>query len=609
MSTFPPSVGFGFLGAFAADRMPSPLVSNELQLIYVYDSGNGAYMYSDGTQWKPLGGDELAKPRYRVGILGASTTERMNVLYACANSTYSRRKVNGVGIATVRTNTPIETVLNVGRKFRLTCDRYPQIEGTFTLLSATVESGGHRLTWVDDRDDLGPSAIPGSANIHYIDPQLYTCSSGVMSHLSMCSGGRVDPVIVAVGGTNIVDDWSAPSSISYNRIDQLLSQGPFGAVVIGAGVFGDALLAGHGADEIYDALKTMCRRLRGAAPRVFVETPTSSRNVIPSSNAPFDSGTMGGIYTAGAIVQRRIWRDLVAECPNVTIIPVNETLTTTVVGTYSGSDVDVTNGWGPADNFNSDGTHYAYGNARAMGATWARILNTEFLPWRPDAGSAPDNVWSAPYVDPDGNFNPNAHSAWYGTVPTISSGATVTGVMPQGCAVSVANGTVNMSGTSAVVFNPEGGSDWILTFVDTGAGSGAGQIITLKDGGYTGQKLLTKLQANPGKALEIWVNPMLSDFIDNTMKAWGCTLMLDYGSGLLPHCGTDDLGLYKQGAIGRAMNAGFDGPFRMPTTTVPLDSASLVDAQLQFTLYAVPSVSVGTNVTFGLRVGSRVDIY
>lgn len=610
MSTFPPSVGFGFLGAFAADRLPTPQTSNELQVIYVYDSGDGAYMYSNGSEWRPLGGDELAHPRNSLGILGASTTERMNILYACANSTYSRRKVNGVGTATIRTNTPIETVLNSGRKFRLTCDKFPQIEGTFTLLSATSESGGHRLTWIDDRDDLGPSAIPGGANIHYVDPQFYSCSSGVMSHFSMCSGARVAPTIVACGGTNIIDQWSFPSSIQYNRIDQLLSQGPFGAIVIGAGVLGDALLAGYGADAIYDSLKTMCRRLRGAAPRIFVETPTASRNIVPSSGAPWDSGTMGGIYTAGAIVQRRIWRDLVAECPNVTVIPVNETLATNYVGTYSGADTDVTNGWPPADNMNSDGTHYAYGNSRQMGATWAQYVGPEFLPWRSGANAAPDNVWNAPYADPDGNYNPNAHSNWYPAVPTVAVGVSgVSGVMPQGCSVVLANVNVNMSGTSAVVANGVGGYDWIMTFADVGAGSNSGEIITLRDGGFTAQKLLTQLQNNPGKTLEIRARPMVADFIDNTVKAWGCTLMLDYGSGLLPYCGADDLGLFKQGAIGRAMNSGFDGPLFFPATTVPLDSASLVDAQLQFTLYCTPNVSVGTNMTFGLRAGARVDIY
>jgi hypothetical protein len=604
-----PQTGEGFIGAFQSALLPSA-ANYPLKTAYVYDSGSGLYMYSDGVRWKPFGNSERATIGYRVGVCGASTAERFNVLAGCDQTTYSRTKVNGVGTATIRTNAALPNLTQIGRKFRITSDKDPRIEGFFTIQSVVPEAGATRLTWIDDRDDLGPSSLPASDAINYVDPYFYTVSSGILAHASILLGGRLDPVVVACGSTNIIDDWSLNSQLPYNRIDQLLAQGPFAAIVVGAGIFGNAFLAGYGGDTVYASLVKLVNRLRGAAPHIFVEEPTSTRNVLANGAAAANQVPhQGMIYTAGARFLRKLWRDLAADCPFATIIPVNSVLTTPTVGTYSGAQADVDNAWPPVDSMNSDGTHSAYGASRLWGAAWADVFNRVLLPWLPEVGVYPDTVWNATYADTDGNPNMNIHSNWFDTVPTVAAGAPVTGVCPQGCTVTVANVNGSMSAVSSVVQNPEGGYDWMIQFADTGSGTNQGEIITLFDRGYTNQKLVTKLQAAAGKTLDIFVPIWCADMVENTIYAVECTLQLDYGSGLQQHCGWSDSGTFKMAGIGRAIDAGFNGVLRMPKQLVPADIANIVDAAIVMTVTVAPNQGVGLNLNFGIGAGVRVDIY
>lgn len=611
MAQYPSTKGMGYAGSFRSDQIPRA-ADNEQQLIYVYDNGDGKYLYSDGTSWQTFGSSEQVAPDWKVGVIGASTDERENVLYGVVNSSWSRRRINGVGTATFLTSTTLDTVTNLGRPFRLTADKFPQIEGTFQVQTIVPSSGGHLITYIDDRDDLAASAIPSSTQIYYVDPAFYTVSSGSLAHTSMCMGGRISPVIVATGGTNIVDDWADPTTIQYNRVDQLLSQGPFGAIIIGSGIIGNAVLAGYGEDIVYAALDKLCKRLRGAGRRIYVETMTADRNVAANSSSTIRSTQQGQVFTAANRLNRRIWRDLPKSNPHVKVMAVNEAVTTSYLAT-GGAQADIDNAWPLVSIMNSDGTHKAYGASRLIGIARARAMMDDFLAWAPEEAIAPDNVWNATFADTSGNPNFNAHSAWWdktGTaMPTISSGASVTGLAPQGCTIAVASVSGSMSGTSSVVLNQEGGYDWLTLFSDTGAGSAQGETVTWTDAGFTGQKLLGQLKANPGKTLDIVVPVCLSDFPEDSVVSWGCALFLDYGAGLLPHCGVQNIGLFRQAAIGRAMDAGFDGPLRFPVTTVPLDAASLQDAQLQFTLTATPNTSVGTALQFVWRRGTRVDIY
>lgn len=611
MSRFQPQQGFGYRGAFQMAQLPDP-TQNETNIVYAFDNGEGAYLYSDGYQWRAFTGGIAPTPSFKIGIIGASTAERMNVLYGCDPTTYQRQvdPNSGLAIATITTNTTLDSPLNVGRQFRITCDIYPQIEGWFTIQSVSASGSGIKITYVDNREPIGRNQVPANAQVHYVDPAFYTVSSGVLTHLSMAVGGGIQPVVAATGSTNSIQQWMFPATVYYNRIDNLLSQGPFGLIVVGSGMLGDALLAGYGPEEIYASLVYICNRVVSSGTRVAVETINASRNFRPNSNNPTNGGTEGSIYQSGARLTRMIWRDLPNDIPNVIIIPVNETMVTNVVGTYSGAETDVQNGWPPIDLGNSDGTHYAYGMSRLIGAgAWAPVLMREVLPWDSGCYSMPDCLWNATINDGDGNPNQNAMSAWFDVVPTVTATSPVTGLMPQGCRIDVSHPSASAVGTSAVTSNSEKGQDWIVTYADSGSGSSAGPTITLAITGFTNQKFLTTLQANPGKTLDIRLPIFVADIIENVWLAFEAALYVDYGTGMQPFCGSCDIGLYRQAGIGRAMDAGFDGIFHFPVTQVPFDSANIVGAELRLSLFGVPSTSQGLNTSLGVRAGGRFDIY
>lgn len=600
--------GWGYCGSFRSDQVPAAKAYAQ-QFAYVYDNGNGVYQYSDGVKWNQFGVNEFRLSTYRIGCIGASQTARNNPLYPCTNSTFSRTHVNGVGQGSVRVTSALDMVPSVGRRFRIYCDKYPQIEGSFNILTATAESGGTRLTYTDDREDVGPSAIPGAATIYFADPHFFTTMGGILTYASIASAGRARPVLFAVPNTNIVDDWNLSPGLQYNRVDEILALGPFGAIHVGGDLLLNALLAGYSSETIYASLVKLCNRLRGAAGRVFVEDFSNSRNVTYNSGSTLNGIVQGAIYTAGARLLRRMWRDLVTDCPNVQLVPVNMALTSGSLGSYSGAQNDLDNNWPLADNMDANGNDFAYGAARQVGNLIGEIWSDAFLGWQPEVSRFPDSVWNGTVSDTSSQPNNNIHSNWFDTVPTVAVSSTITGVAPQGCTLVLANPGLGAAGTSSVVTNPEGGFDWLVTYSETAGVAGPTSIV-LQDAGYTGQEMWRKLVVSAGKTLDIYVPIFLTGIIDNTWRSIELALLVDYGSGLVPLCGgLVEMGTFTQLAGTKNLDTGFNGVAHFPEITIPADITQTTNAVIQLRLKAVGAIAKGANTQFGINAGIRVDVY
>lgn len=537
---------------------------------------------SDGSQLQPVGDKAgQASSGLRLGIIGASIEARGNPSWNVDPPTgYSR--VGGV-VTLVANRSIADHSWLPGHKIRVAADKRTDIEGTFEVLTSSVQAGvSTTITFLDPRPDVALGTVAANVNMSLHDLQCWTVTSGFQAFLNMALGGRLDIFTVATGSTNVVDAWGS------ERVDQLADQGPFDAVLIGAGPMGNAVKAGgYGADAAYQALVNLCELVKARInPRVvFVETLPLSRDVGPTS----------GVVTSAYRATRRVWRDLPRQLAYVRVVPGGEAMVQNYGAYNSAPSTDVANGYPEQSAYQDDGVHAAYPWARVRGFALGDAINREMARWvSPEMGCLVDTRQVNNAVDVDGKYNPNWALGLWGNVDATKatlSGTGISGVGPAGASASFDAGRGSSTLVGALQTNPQGGADWVVTI--TGAGSASGYTVSLN---YAPAWLLAALQSAQVQGQQVDLFLPLSLQLNALKLLWVDVSLVATVGGFeyVVASAQANLGQYGMAASSRAMDNGYSGVFRFPRFKV--SPATYTAAALRVRLKEVNG-SVASGVT------------
>lgn len=524
----------------------------------------------------------------RMAIIGASIEARGHPLWSFTAANFQR--VNGLVTMGFAVQIAEQHFLP-GHRIRIACGGRPDIEGTFTVVSCVVTGFGTQVTYNDARADIAANTLGEGGELQ--DLQSNSLAASWQAHLNIALGGKLDIVTVATGGTNIVSHWGA------DRVAQVAAQGPFDAVLIGAGVLGNALKAGQGPAAILTALRTLIELVHTELnPRlVFVEGVPLSRDIAIASAA----------YTAGENLNRAIYRDLQREYPYVRPVIGGEAMGQNYSAYNAAPSADVQANYPEAGALAPDGIHASYGWSRIRGYVVAESMLPFVALWPvPEMGAFPCTRQVATAADPDGKKHSNLALGFWGNVDSTKvalAGTGVSGVGPAGASVSFTANRNTSTVVGSLQTNPAGGTDWLLAITGSGGATG-----------YTFQAdmapawLLSALNdaTVQGKPVDLFV-PMDFQFGATKIMWMSLELLATAGGQQYPlAAGFANRGSNQMAAQGRTMDAGFSGVVRFPRFVVP--AQAFTAAVLRATVKEVNGsiVSGLTQLRFG--PGQRFDV-
>lgn len=524
---------------------------------------------------------------FTVLFFGASLEMRTTEQYSYNAGSYSRN--NGVASVT-GLGSFFNTSLYPGQKIRNANLLTPTVEGDFIVLT----NDGTTVTWTDKRPNVAAAASTDGL-VHNL--QAYSSAGSWATGLSIACEGKIRPLVVATGGANIVQDWG-PARVQ-ELVDQMISAGnQFGAVVLGSGLIGNALLAFNQSEAvILPYLLSLLDQIRGISRLVYIETPPGNRNVTISSQT----------FTAANRLYRKIFRDLIASRPWLRTMPFSELLTQQW---GSVTNADIVGGWPESLVMQPDGTHTRFDGSMLHGRMYGTFLYND-LPWfTVDSGVYGNNRHANSNADQSGNFNNNGGPCWYGAFTKVTASAPATGTMPQNCSISVTNAAIGMSAVSSCPLDAEGGSDWVLTVTDASAGgiaggSGIAMIVTGSPADATASftrasaptQLKDFLTAADvvGKQLDVYVpcSLRLDPMKEGSVQYVELKLLVTIGGVQYILCSAfSNGGVNKQdNTVG--MSQGFSGICRFPRVTVP---AGITAAEIDFVIKTQATTNTGTTV-------------
>jgi len=489
----------------------------------------------------------------RVAFIGASTEIRAHPSWQVSAASYSR--TNGIATA-VLTYTLKDQFFLPGHKVRFCCDVRPDVEGAFELLTSTTVAGtSTTVSWPDPRPDVAAGEIVNNGFVH--DLHGWTITGGYPAFANLGVGGGLDMVVIATGSTNVIRDWDDA------RMQQIVDQGPFDAIVIGTGILGNAIKGyAAGGNATYQGVVQLVNRLRRVcAPRViFVETLPLSRDVTPAQST----------FTAASRLNALLWNQLQRDCPDVAIIPCGEALVQNYCAYNAAPSADVSNGWPEANALVGDGVHFAFAGSRMRGLVIAdTLLRTMGRVVSPEMGMLPGTRQVATAPDPEGNYHPNQALGFWGNVDSTKAtltGTGISGVGPAGASFTFEAGRGASTAVGALRTNPSGGTDWVVTIA--GAGSASGYTAALE---LAPAWLLTALNsaANQGRSVDL-ILPVTLQIAP--LKILWVSIELAATVGGVEYtlaAAQAQQGQSTMAAEGRAMDAGYSGLMRFPRFKIP----------------------------------------
>lgn len=504
---------------------------------------------------------------FNVLVTGASIDARNY----CSYSGQSYSRTSGVVTVTFGGNPP---PLLPGNMIRVASNKHPEIEGQFAI--STYNTSTQTATWADNRSNITAGTIAGSA-IDLHDMQAYAFSQAWVQHMIMGLGGRVQPYIIATGGTN-VQDW-----FDNTRLANIAANGPYGAIIISGGGIGNAILGqGRSGTQVFDDIVAMIQMLVQVTgcDRVYLFTPPPNRNITPNDSTN-QAGDPVGRFTTGTILYRKMYRDIVARLPFVKVVSVGEAL----IGPYgTTTTTDMQNGWPDANYMNTDGTHYSYPALRLVGMTASHEIGRDMQAFAPETHQYADNRSVNTVADPTGNYNPNLAVGLWGTVATSTTATTaVTGTYPTSLNPTLTWLNRGSAKVQNMVVQPnlEGGSDWVITVQDiTGGNPGPKLTVDLQPTWLLNAMNDTTVQ---NKYIDIFFPMYITSPNEFSLVSITVGLYATIG-GIEYHIASalSNDGFYSMISQGRAMNCGFGGVLRFPRFKMPAQGV-VASASLRLT--------------------------
>lgn len=424
-------------------------------------------------------------------VFGASTVMRTITQRGWLGGDYSRT-ASGLVTVKVKSGGGLAMRLLPGSWVQITNTQFPQVEYLGPILSAAVD--GSQDTTITYQDIAG-SPMPGcptGGDCH--DMKSGSIQSNWKVGFDLATDGAVDLEVIGCGGTNMLD-W--PASRMKRVADRAQAIGGFDFIFV---CLAANLINAAGLGEV-SALQEIFRlldQLHPLARRVILEPPDGGRGAVQTTP----------VYTSAMRLLRKVYTEAVRRYPNVMVAQTTEVLGSNWSPYNVTTPLDVKRCWAPAlwmNSGNSPMVHYNWPAAIKVGATRAATILPMLQNWGAENGSAGDNQWANPNVDPNGNYNVNAWSGFFGQVTAKGSADTpATGKQPTGTTFAVATPGGSMAAVMSLPANPEGGTDWLTVITDS-AGATNGTTFTWALQGAGTNTLLAALNAtkNQGKRLRL----------------------------------------------------------------------------------------------------------
>lgn len=498
-------------------------------------------------------GKAVTSAGLRFALIGASTAARAHPLWNVVINSYQR--VAGVVTVTFQYATADQRFLP-GQRVRFGCAVRPETEGLFAVTSCTVDPGvSTTITYADPRADIPAGTLGSAATV--LDASSWTVACGWPMHLNLCREGRLDLVVVATGGTNIVEDFKE------ERVGQVVALGPFDGVFIDHGLLGNALNAfGAGPDACFENLCELIELLRDEVePRVIlVEALPASRAVLPTDPA----------YTGGLVLNRRLWTELPRLYPFVRVVPCAETMTQSWSPVNSAPSEDVANGWPEANMQAADGIHPAYAWSWVRGAAIAEAVADFEAAWPlPAMSILPDTRLINTPADADGTKNGNLARGLWGNVAagqvTLSNPG-CSGIGPAGAAMGFPTGRGASVAASTILPRFGGGAEWRIDIDGFGSPGGYLFLAELSD-----PWLLAALNdaSVQGRWIDWWL-PLSLTVPDIKILHVAVELVATVGGQEYRLAAPQaNAGRHTQTELMRALDAGYSGPLKPPRFFLP----------------------------------------
>jgi hypothetical protein len=514
-------------------------------------------------------GKAVASAGLRFAIIGASTAARAHPLWNVTPANYQR--IGGVVTLTMDFAEADQHFLP-NQRIRFACANRVGAEGTFAITSCSVNPGvSSTITYPDARPNVVAGALGGNGTV------LDVC--GWPMHLNLCRDGRLDLVVIATGGTNIVQDFKAEG------VAQVVAQGPFDGVFIDHGLLGNGLNSfGAGPNACFDSLCELIELLRDEVkPRVIlVEALPASRAVGPTDPT----------YTGGLRLNRRLWTELPRLYPFVRVVPCAETMTESWSPIDAEPSEDVAKGWPEANMQAADGIHPAYAWSWVRGAAIAEALADFEADWPVPAMSIlPDTRLVNTPADADGQKNGNLARGLWGNVvagQVSFSNPGCSGFGPAGSAIGFPTGR----GTSVAVSKLQpcfgGGAEWRIDIDGFGSPGGYLFLAELSD-----PWLLAALNdpTVQGRWIDWWL-PLSLSVPDIKILHVAVELVATVGGQEYRLAAPQaNAGRHTQAELARALDAGYSGPLKPPRFFLPAQVYTA--AAIRVSIKEVPNTPSG----------------
>lgn len=513
---------------------------------------------ADGKGRKILAAAAGAMAQRYVLVVGASTAARANPIQAIQTAQLSLTS------NTINFRTSTAYPMRAGHRIRIAANNYPEIEGTYMVVSAVAEAPGTRVIAVLQDGlslpDKALGAVTGnSCDMH--DLQCWSSAAGWPSLLQNKLGGRARVMVLATGGTT-VDDWN-----NVYRQQQILAHiatwGQPGAIIIDPGCVGNSVNgSGQSADQAYKEFDQFVSFAEKLSPVVVVSMTPAATSENTSSIA-----TNTAKAAAATRINTAVDR-LTRTHPTVVVAPI---YAAEVVNYGTTDTTDITNGYALKTNKADDGIHNLWGACDIWSGVYAVILSPMF-PYRAfGMGTKLNSVLNSAAADPSGKNISNILEGLWGTVAQA-------GNIPNSCAVVTAS-LNGMTVSGAIQASGNGGSDWLVNVNSNGNTALAGTVISQVYNGTT-NSLLTKLNlaANQGQWLDSQFNDGAYGFNELSVSYVEHLLEVDTGDGqgyiTLAAAFTTNgqfqaAGMTYLDASKGAQNFGYNGPVMFPLFQVP----------------------------------------